>query len=84
MTIKDFRGQVKVSDVQNAFDEIVNRINSKVDVYNSFFDLQDYDLTKGSPLLGASGYTLSVGGLKSVLNSYANTVIGCRTWKIDD
>lgn len=84
MTIKDFRGQVKVSDVQNAFDEIVNRINSKVDVYNSFFDLQDYDLTKGSPLLGASGYTLSVGGLKSVLNSYANTVIGCRTFRIDD
>lgn len=84
MTIKDFRGQVKVSDVQNAFDEIVNRINSKVDVYNSFFDLQDYDLTKGSPLLGAPGYTLSVGGLKSVLNSYANTVIGCRTFRIDD
>lgn len=84
MTIKDFRGQVKVSDVQNAFDEIVNRINSQVDVYNSFFDLQDYDLTKGSPLLGASGYTLSVGGLKSVLNSYANTVIGCRTFRVDD
>ena len=84
MTIKDFRGQVKVSDVQNAFDEIVNRINSKVDVYNSFFDLQDYDLTKGSPLLGASGYTLSVGGLKSVLNSYANTVIGCKTFRLDD
>lgn len=84
MTIKDFRGQVKVSDVQNAFDEIVNRINSQVDVYNSFFDLQDYDLTKSSPLLGASGYTLSVGGLKSVLSSYANTVIGCRTFRIDD
>lgn len=84
MTIKDFRGQVKVSDVQNAFDEIVNRINSQVDVYNSFFDLQDYDLTKSSPLLGASGYTLSVGGLKSVLSSYANTVIGCRTFRLDD
>ena len=84
MTIKDFRGQVKVSDVQNAFDEIVNRINSQVDVYNSFFDLQDYDLTKSSPLLGASGYTLSVGGLKSVLSSYANTVIGCRTFRVDD
>lgn len=84
MTIKDFRGQVKVSDVQNAFDEIVNRINSQVDVYNSFFKLQDYDLTKSSPLLGASGYTLSVGGLKSVLSSYANTVIGCRTFRLDD
>ena len=33
MTFKDFKGQVKISDVQKAFDNLVNRINNSIDTY---------------------------------------------------
>ena len=34
MTFKDFKGQVKISDVQKAFDNLVDRINNSIDTYN--------------------------------------------------
>lgn len=82
--IKDFRGQVKVADVQAAFNEIVNNINGLVDSYNQASDYAGADYTKGSPSLSAPSYTLSVGGLKTVLTNYNNTLIGCNIFKIDD
>lgn len=84
MTIKDFKGQVKIADIQAAFNEIVNRINSMVDIYNNAAGFGDIDYTKGSPKLGSSGYCLTIGGLKTILNNYNNTLIGCNVYKIDD
>ena len=82
--IKDFMGQVKVSDIQAAFDEIVERINRQVDIYNNIAGYGDIDYTKGSPKLSNSGYTLSIGGLKSVINAYEGTLIGCKAYKLSD
>lgn len=84
MTINDFRGQVRISDIQAAFDEIVNRINSMIDIYNTSETLADADYTKGSPVLSSSGYTLTIGGLKSLLGSYDGTLLGCRVYKLSD
>ena len=84
MTINDFRGQVKIADVQAAFNEIVNRINSAIDTYKSAQELEDIDYTKGSPKLSSAGYTLTVGGLKSILNAYNGCTIGARAYKISE
>lgn len=79
-----FKGQVKVANIQNAFNELIARINNIVDVYNetdTFLEEQDY--SKGGDSLGAAGYTLTVGGIKQVLQAYAGTLIGCRAFRID-
>lgn len=82
--IKDFKGQVKVSDIQAAFDEIVDRINKQVDIYNDAAGYADIDYTKGSPKLSNAGYTLTIGGLKSVIDAYNGTLIGCKAYKLSD
>lgn len=81
--MKDFKGLVKISDVQNAFDEIVGNINDMVDTYNASAKVLDIDYTKGSAELGASGYTLSVGGLKRIIQTYQGCSVGCKAFKID-
>lgn len=81
--MKDFKGLVKISDVQNAFDEIVGNINNMVDTYNASAKVLDIDYTKGSAELGASGYTLSVGGLKRIIQTYQGCSVGCKPFKID-
>lgn len=82
--IKDFKGQVKVSDIQAAFDEIVDRINAQIDIYNNAAGLGNIDYTKGSPKLSNAGYTLSIGGLKSVIDAYNGTLIGCKAYRLSD
>lgn len=82
--MKDFKGLVKVSDVQSAFNEVVNSINNIIDTYNASARVLDIDYTKGSPDLGASGYTLTIGGLKRVIEIYQGCAIGCKPFKIDD
>lgn len=81
--MKDFKGLVKISDVQNAFDEIVDSINTIIDTYNASAKVLDIDYTKGSSELGASGYTLSVGGLKRVIQTYQGCSVGCKPFKVD-
>lgn len=81
--MKDFKGLVKISDVQNAFDELVGDINNMIDAYNASAKVLDIDYTKGSAELGASGYTLSVGGLKRVIQTYQGCSVGCKAFKID-
>lgn len=81
--MKDFKGLVKISDVQNAFDEIVGNINDMVETYNASAKVLDIDYTKGSAELGASGYTLSVGGLKRIIQAYQGCSVGCKPFKID-
>lgn len=79
-----FKGQVKVSDVQAAFDSLIGRINTIVTNYNTADDLtQNLDLSVGSPTLAAGGYTLSVGGIKKILEAYEGLLIGVRAFRID-
>lgn len=82
--VKRFHGQVRIQDVQDAFDDIVTRINNMQDAYNASLDYADIDYTAGSDKLAAAGYTLSIGGLKTVLEAYDGVIIGARCLKVND
>lgn len=82
MVSKNFKGQVKISDVQEAFNEIVNRTNEMLEFYNSSEGVKDIDYTKGSPTLAPSGYTLTVGGLKQAMKLADKCVVGAKPIKI--
>lgn len=75
--VKQFKGEVKISDVQNEFDTLTNRINKMVDAYNGTNQvITNIDYTKGGENLAPSGYTLTVGGLKQALKSLDGHVVG--------
>lgn len=75
--VKQFKGEVKISDVQNEFDTLVSRINKMVDTYNGTNQvITNIDYTKGGKNLAPSGYTLTVGGLKQALKSLDGHVVG--------
>lgn len=80
--VKDFRGQVRIEDVKKEFDDLLDRINLMIDTYNYSADIGDIDYTKAGTTLAGSGYTLTVGGLKKVLKTYNNTILGCKPFKI--
>ena len=82
MTFKDFKGQVKISDIQKAFDNLVNRINSSIDIYNKSSFVADINYNDVSEELAPLNYTLSVGGLKKILETYDGCVVGCKVFKI--
>lgn len=79
--VKKFTGQVKASDIQEEFDSFTEEINRLIDIYNASIDTSDIDFTTGSSSLGAYNYTLTVGGLKTILRACDGTVIGCRPFK---
>lgn len=80
-----FKGQVKVADVQAAFNSLITRINTIITNYNTADTLtRELDLTVGSPTLAAGGYTLSVGGIKQILSAYAGLLIGLRAFRVDE
>lgn len=70
----NFRGQVKVSEIQERFNNLVTSINNMIDSYNQGVNIESgIDFNIGSAELAAPYYTLSVGGLKQVikdLNGY--------------
>lgn len=83
--VRNFRGQVKISDVQDEFNNLVDGINNMVNSYNAAVDTTEtVDYTKGGTTLAPIGYTLTIGGLKQVLNLYNNTVLGSEVYKIAD
>lgn len=78
-----FHGQVRIADVQEAFDEIIKRVNYMVDAYNNNeSNIEKVDYTRGAKSLAPAGYSLSVGGLKKVLEAYDGVVIGCKAIRI--
>lgn len=83
LEIKRFHGQVRVADVQEAFDLFINRINTLQGIYNDADIKNETDYTLGSSSLAPLGYTLSVGGLKKLLEAYDGVVIGCKPIRID-
>lgn len=83
LEIKRFHGQVRIADVQEAFDLFVNRINTLQGIYNDADIKNETDYTLGSSSLAPLGYTLSVGGLKKLLEAYDGVVIGCKPFKVN-
>lgn len=79
---KDFKGQVKISEVKESLDNLVNGVNKQIDLYNTSDYVQDIDYNIGAPDLAPLNYTLSVGGLKKFLNAYNGCVIGCKAFNI--
>ena len=79
--VKNFKGEVKISDIQNEFDSISDRLNTMIDAYNGVLDksaLKDYTLAgKG---LSASGYTLTIGGIKQALAALDGRVLGSKVF----
>lgn len=85
MGIYTFKGQVKVADVQAAFDNLLGRINSIIDTYNAADNITtDLDLSIGGTTLAPYGYTLTIGGLKQLMAAYDGTLLGSRAFRIDN
>ena len=82
MVIKLFKGQVKIADVQAAFDEIVNKVNTMITNYNNLSYVQDIDYSVGGYTLAPYGYTLTVGGMKQFMESCDGSVIGAKPFKV--
>lgn len=79
--VKKFTGQVKAQDIRDIFSSFTTEINSIIDDYNSSIDVSDIDFSKGGNSLGAYNYTLTVGGLKTLLSACSGTVIGVKVFK---
>ena len=84
MAIKLFKGQVKISDVRAALDEVIERVNNIITVYNNSSYVKDIDYTVGGSTLGSSGYTLTVGGMKQFMKACDGYVSGAKPFKVSD
>ena len=82
MVIKLFKGQVKIADVQAAFDEIVDKVNTMITNYNNLSYVQDIDYSVGGYTLAPYGYTLTVGGMKQFMESCDGSVIVAKPFKV--
>lgn len=82
---KVFKGQVKISDIQEEFDRIVTSLNEQITKYNTALEgATSEKYSVGKPTLSANGYVLSIGGLKVLLNCYKECVLGAKVYKIND
>lgn len=79
--VKNFKGIVKVSDVQNEFNKLVQGLNTSVDEYNNIDEVKNIDYNKAGSLLGQLGYTLTIGGLKQFMQIYNGFCFGCKVFK---
>lgn len=79
--VKKFTGQVKAQDIRDIFDSFTTDINKMIDDYNASIDVSDIDFSKGGTSLGAYNYTLTVGGLKTLLAACSGTIIGVKVFK---
>lgn len=84
MEYKDFKGQVKISEVKECFDDLTNRINSLINKYNESSYVTDINYNNVSPELAPANYTLSVGGLKKILDAYDGCVLGTKVFKVSN
>ena len=84
---KKFKGRVKISDIEQAFNKVITYINDFISYINNGIDLLDeesenkIDVTKGSNTLPANEYCLTIGALKQALEVYDKSIIGGVTVK---
>lgn len=74
--VKSFKGKVKIEDVQNEFNILVNAINKNIEKLNSYANLNVNDFYIGSTQIPSSNYTLTLGALKSIISAYDKTTLG--------
>lgn len=79
--VKKFTGQVKASEIQALFEEFTTAINTMVENYNTAIDMSDMDFSKGSASLGAYNYTLTIGGLKTLLTACDGVIEGFKVFR---
>lgn len=79
-----FKGQVRISDIKESFDEVVSNINTLIDNYNESLNAQDVDYTLGGSSLANAGYTLTVGGFKQFCQACDGYVTGAKPFRISD
>lgn len=81
--VKDFRGQVKISEVKAEFDYLLTTINNTIDLFNQSEIMSDeIDFSNVSSNIAPPNYTLSVGGLKKILEAYNGAIVGCRVFRV--
>lgn len=76
--INKFVGKVRISDIENAFNFIIDNVNAFIDTINNGSEfLEDTDnFYLGSTSIPAGNYTLTLGALKKILTAYDKEVIG--------
>lgn len=76
--INKFVGKVRISDIENAFNFIIENVNAFIDTINNGSEfLEDTDnFYLGSTSIPAGNYTLTLGALKKILTAYDKEVIG--------
>lgn len=79
--VKNFKGLVRISDVQEEFDKLITSLNNSVDEYNNIEAIQNIDYNKAGSNLGQLGYTLTVGGLKQFMKIYDGCCFGVRVMR---
>lgn len=80
----NFKGQVRIEDIKTEFDKLTKKINEMIDAYNNSLEIGNIDYNNASPKLGNIGFTLTIGGLKKVLEIYNGCFLGCKPFKVSD
>lgn len=73
--VKQFTGVVRIQDIKNEFDRLVNGINSVVTAINAIGDLADHDYSVGGNNISAPNYTMTLGALKQFLSAYDDKTV---------
>ena len=73
--VKQFAGVVRIQDIKNEFDRLVNGINYVVSAINAIGDLADHDYSVGGNNISAPNYTMTLGALKQFLSAYDDKTV---------
>lgn len=73
--VKNFSGKVHIADIQEEFDRLLTGLAQLQAKMEELENISDLDFTKGKNTLSAEDFTLTLGGLKKILQVYNNKVI---------
>lgn len=73
--VKNFSGVVHIADIQEEFDRLLTGLTQLKDKMDELENVSNLDYTKGKPSLSAKDFTLTLGGLKKILQVYNNKTI---------
>lgn len=74
-SVKNFSGVVHIADIQEEFDNLLKGLTTLQDRMDKLENISGLDFTKGKPSLSAEDFTLTLGGLKKILQVYNDKVI---------
>lgn len=73
--VKNFSGVVHIADIQEEFDRLLTGLAQLKNKMDELENVSNLNYTKGKPSLSAKDFTLTLGGLKKILQVYNNKVI---------